>query len=292
MKYVNYHGYLNGTSNVSADDYIAVLHSAAIDGNYKLTKAVLSDGIWTATTASDDDIKVFSSLTSDFENSSLMFAMKDASSGYIMKTKDTEKLDLSMSYENSLLLAEAEKATTAKFSPDGCVEIEGVKTDYSLGMTFNSDYPTDWYTIKVSGSGANKASLEKVKNGWIVSADKLNNIKVNANNDSVKASTGFSTKYQKAFIYEIDEHTIGVRVDTDGNGTYETDIADVSGNDGDANGDGKVNMKDLVLLQRHLNGWAVDIDLTVCDLTGDGKVNMKDYVALQRKLNGWDIAIA
>ena len=56
---------------------------------------------------------------------------------------------------------------------------------------------------------------------------------------------------------------------------------------GDANGDGKTNMKDLVLVQRHLNGWNVDIDLTVCDLTGDGKVNMKDYVALQRQLNGW-----
>ena len=56
---------------------------------------------------------------------------------------------------------------------------------------------------------------------------------------------------------------------------------------GDANGDTKVNMKDLVLLQRHLNGWGVEIDLTVCDLTGDKKVNMKDYVALQRQLNGW-----
>ena len=58
---------------------------------------------------------------------------------------------------------------------------------------------------------------------------------------------------------------------------------------GDANGDGKVNMKDLVLIQRYLNGWPIDIDLTACDLTGDGKVNMKDYVALQRQLNGWTV---
>ena len=46
-------------------------------------------------------------------------------------------------------------------------------------------------------------------------------------------------------------------------------------------------MKDLVLVQRHLNGWAVDIDIDICDLNGDNKVNMKDYVALQRILNGW-----
>ena len=58
---------------------------------------------------------------------------------------------------------------------------------------------------------------------------------------------------------------------------------------GDANRDGKVNMKDLVLIQRYLNGWPIDIDLTACDLTGDNKVNMKDYVALQRQLNGWTV---
>ena len=56
---------------------------------------------------------------------------------------------------------------------------------------------------------------------------------------------------------------------------------------GDANKDKKVNMKDLVLIQRYLNGWAVDIDIDICDLNGDNKVNMKDYVALQRILNGW-----
>ena len=56
---------------------------------------------------------------------------------------------------------------------------------------------------------------------------------------------------------------------------------------GDVNGDGKVNMKDLVLLQRYLNNWPVEIDLDTADLTGDEKVNMKDYVALQRVLNGW-----
>ena len=56
---------------------------------------------------------------------------------------------------------------------------------------------------------------------------------------------------------------------------------------GDADGNGKTNMKDLVLVQRYLNGWTVDIDLSVLDLTGDNKVNMKDYVALQRMLNGW-----
>ena len=58
---------------------------------------------------------------------------------------------------------------------------------------------------------------------------------------------------------------------------------------GDVNDDGKVNMKDMVMLQRHLNEWITGIDLTVSDLNADGKVNMKDYVALQRQLNGWTV---
>ena len=61
---------------------------------------------------------------------------------------------------------------------------------------------------------------------------------------------------------------------------------------GDADGSGNVNMKDYVLFQRHLNSWAVDIDLTVLDLNGDGKVNMKDLVLLQRYLNGWNVEFA
>ena len=69
---------------------------------------------------------------------------------------------------------------------------------------------------------------------------------------------------------------------------------------GDVNADGSVNMKDLVLLQRWLNGWTVEINKGAANMTeasvsiadrlknGINKtVNMRDYVALQRFLNGW-----
>jgi hypothetical protein len=54
---------------------------------------------------------------------------------------------------------------------------------------------------------------------------------------------------------------------------------------GDANGDDKVNNRDLGLLQRHLNGWSVDINLEACDVNGDGKVNNRDLAMLQKQLN-------
>ena len=224
MKYVNYHGYLNGSSNITKDDYIAILHSAAITGNYSLKKAKLSNGVFTTTTTSDDDIKVFSSLVdNNFENSDLMFAMKDASSCYVLKTSSNENLDLALSYENSLLNAKANNATTAKFSPDSYVELGGSNMDYHLGIVLNDGYTVcDWYGFTVDGKNADKAVLQASNNGYILSASNLNNVSVTGYNDSVTAKRTFSTSYKKVFLYEIDKNTIGAAVDTDNNGTFET----------------------------------------------------------------------
>ncbi len=54
---------------------------------------------------------------------------------------------------------------------------------------------------------------------------------------------------------------------------------------GDANGDGKVNNRDLGLLQQYLNDWNVEVILEAADLNGDGKVNNRDLGMLQQQLN-------
>ena len=53
---------------------------------------------------------------------------------------------------------------------------------------------------------------------------------------------------------------------------------------GDLNGDGKVNNRDLGLLQQLLNGWDVTIEGSA-DVNGDGAVNNKDLGLLQQALN-------
>ena len=55
---------------------------------------------------------------------------------------------------------------------------------------------------------------------------------------------------------------------------------------GDANGDGKVNNRDLGLLQQYLNDWDVILDTKAADLNDDGKVNNRDLGMLQQLLNG------
>ena len=59
---------------------------------------------------------------------------------------------------------------------------------------------------------------------------------------------------------------------------------------GDANGDGKVNARDVVLMQRYLSGWSFEI-VGNADANGDGKVNARDVVLLQRYLSGWDVIL-
>ena len=54
---------------------------------------------------------------------------------------------------------------------------------------------------------------------------------------------------------------------------------------GDADGNGKVNNRDLGALQKYLNGTEVTIDLSAMDLDGNGKVNNRDLGLLQKMLN-------
>lgn len=55
---------------------------------------------------------------------------------------------------------------------------------------------------------------------------------------------------------------------------------------GDVNDDGKINMRDVVLLQQVVNGWNVIYNKNSADYNNDGKINMRDIVALQQYING------
>lgn len=70
---------------------------------------------------------------------------------------------------------------------------------------------------------------------------------------------------------------------------FDTGIGIVTVNScllGDINNDGKINMRDVVLLQQIVNGWNVTYNKDAADYNGDGKINMRDIVALQQYING------
>lgn len=54
---------------------------------------------------------------------------------------------------------------------------------------------------------------------------------------------------------------------------------------GDIDGNGRVNNRDLALLQKYLNEWEVVVVEVALDVNGDGKVNNRDLAKLQQILN-------
>ena len=281
---INYHGYINGSSNIKYEDYIAILQSTAIAGDYNIIKASYSNGIWANATTSDDDIKMFSSMTDEEKNGNLMFALKDSNASYILNKQKQDQINLSLSYENSLLNAKASSGSTAKFSPLDCISVNGENTNYELGIVLNEEYKvTDWYSFSVNGSGVNEATLEKAEKGYILKATNLRNVSATAYNDDVTAKVTFSTEYPKVFLYEKDEHTIGIAVDTDDNGSYETEIEAVTLELGDINNDGHINAVDAstvlsyyAMISTNKNGEFDDNQKTAADVNHDDSINAVD----------------
>ena len=61
---------------------------------------------------------------------------------------------------------------------------------------------------------------------------------------------------------------------------------------GDANSDGTVNSKDVVMIKKHLAGYTdLGINIDVCDVNVDGTVNSKDAVLILKKLAGYDVEL-
>lgn len=97
-------------------------------------------------------------------------------------------------------------------------------------------------------------------------------------------NTAITLSYNADDVYDQNFENVGFRVE---NGTVEI----VEYTPGDLNGDGKINNKDLGLLQQYLNGWMVTVSEKGADANGDGKVNNKDLGLLQQYLNGWNVEL-
>ncbi|MCR5781788.1 MAG: InlB B-repeat-containing protein [Clostridia bacterium] len=285
---INEGGYLNGTTGNKVDNYIARINAFAIGENRSVSKVQQVNGNYTKMNAGPDDIiEDYSYILGNESEGTFGYNLRDGESAYIVSQEQPDKLSLSMDYENCFLTASSAAGKSATFDNRGFVEVEGESAAFTMSMTFDDDYPTDWYTVQVSGEGADHASLEKTEEGYVVSGDVLKNVSVRVNNREQSAGASFSTSYPSALIYEINEMTVGVRVDTDGDGIYETDIGTVQADDpsgtdpsestgvrGDADGDGEVLANDarMVLRASAKLEKLDDAAFERCDLNGDGNL--------------------
>ena len=63
---------------------------------------------------------------------------------------------------------------------------------------------------------------------------------------------------------------------------------------GDANGDGKVNVRDVTAIQRHISEYSAltGRSLTCADVDGNGAVDINDATLLQQYLAEFDVILA
>ncbi len=60
---------------------------------------------------------------------------------------------------------------------------------------------------------------------------------------------------------------------------------------GDVDNDGEITNMDLGLLQRFINGWGIEINVSAGDVDRDGEITNLDLGILQRYINGWDVEL-
>ena len=227
---INQGGYLGSTASSSVSNYVARIDAPSISDNRSVSKvAESSGGSYVERTNAPGEIEEDYSYVLTGEREGLPgYNLYDAESAYKVSQQDAENLQLVMQYKDCTMSASSVAGESVVFDKDGYVEVNGESANYSISMTYDNNNPTDWITMSIMGSGANKASLEKLERGYVLSSDNLSNVKVEANSKDEAARTAFSTSFGSAYIYEIDKNTIGVSVDADGNGSYETVIADES----------------------------------------------------------------
>lgn len=258
LNLLNTHGLLSGTKNAATSgDYIALLDVSALQADYSLYKVNYSDGKWIGAPTADDDIKPMASFSDDAsQGSNLQFALRDTETGYSMKLDTPEKIDFSMNYENSLMNVNASAGKIIRFLPSDCISMEGSQTTYNMEIILNENaLVTDWYSFAVTGGKTDEVKLEKTKGGYILTSANMKNVIAEAYNDDDDAYINFSTDAESVYLYEIDKNTIGVKVDSNGDGTYDKLIAQTSeAKNGDANLDGNVDILDVITINKAILG--------------------------------------
>ncbi len=290
---INSGGYLTGTNTNFSGSYIARIDAPEIAANHSVQKVKRNNNSFSNMNAGPDDIVADTFYVAGGESEGVAgYLLKDAEAGYSVSQSEAQPMELSIDYENCLLSASSAAGSDIIFDKSGYVQVKGEAASYEMRMVFdNGSHTTSWYGIEVTGENADSAVLEQVSDGYILSGDNLSNVSVNAWNDSHDADVVFSSDYAQVLLYEIDEDTIGVAVDTDSDGTYDTTIFETTAPEtikGDINGDGIVNIADATLVLSMYSKSAAGLPLDeyteaqilAADIDGDGQVLIADSAAI------------
>lgn len=278
LSIINYHGYFGNTSDLSTKSYIPVLSSAQIAAPYEITTGSDS-GLHGSV---QEGIGAYSSLNNADGSHDLCFALPDASDSCTLTLAFPDAVDLSMDYEDSLLGLSADAAVSAAFTLSGSIRMEGEASDYCMDFICNDTAAA----FRIEGQNAAYAAMQRTDDGYLLSSDALRQISVCMDDGTDTAVLGFSAEGDSVLI-KVTEYGMTALTDADGDGTYETSIAESGALlAGDLTLDQKLSITDAIALNRSLlHGEALNTaQLRNADHNQDGMTTAADALSILRKI--------
>ncbi|MCQ2405415.1 MAG: dockerin type I repeat-containing protein, partial [Clostridia bacterium] len=108
--------------------------------------------------------------------------------------------------------------------------------------------------------------------------------------DSGEAGHTLTWTYAKVSVFRVGEPTEPIVTESEPQSTETEPAATETTSDvaiyGDANGDGVVNLKDVLVARKYVAGIETEIDLVTSDVNQDGAVNMKDILLIRKFIAG------
>ncbi len=176
---------------------------------------------------------------------------------------------LDVNYNSDIL--ELVKVEAGELKNDSVETEDGILANYS----FSENYSANPYTINWVDA---LATENNTTNGTFA----ILTFKVK---DGVAAGeTEISISFDEENVFDKDLNNVAFA-------TENATITIKDGRPGDVNGDGRVNNRDLVLLQQYLAEWDVEIVEGNSNVDGTGKINNRDLVRLQQYLAEWDVEL-
>ncbi len=285
---INSAGLLPGTeAYVRTEDFLAILSTDAFESDHELCHITYENGAWEAGAKVTEGIREGAPfLGASVTDSKWQYTLTDAESGYLLRMEGEEPCDLAMEYEHCMFIADAAAASEAVFHPEGYLALDGTDSAYTLEMVWNDGhYAGSWYDFTVSGT-ADAVSLQCTDDGYLLTSDNLGGISAFAEGDGTRSVLTFSTDAESVLLYEGEGQKLTAAIDTDGDGSYETVIAE-AGTRGDVNEDGSVDAVDgaELLVAAAAVGSGAESGLTpaqehAADVNADGAFDATDAAAL------------
>ena len=150
----------------------------------------------------------------------------------VINTGESEHLNLNVQYPNMYSYSKVTGATGISFDPAGSIRVNGAGTDYKLTMVFNDGYhTTPWYKTTIEGTDADEITMEQTEDGIVVTGDNLENITITTTDEDGNTELNVSTDRDSILITNNTNDDPVVLIDSDGDGTYDTDITNTKVNE-------------------------------------------------------------